>query len=180
MQAADWTPTERTVHYSVSGTSGPALYASIGQNGPEPSVGVRAIAYTDWDLRWRRDYQPDNGGCRLASALPFLTITYNLPKAASQLSGATARNWKTFYDGMVEHEHFHGILLIQMTNKIIDETVGLRADNDPGCQKIRQMVLERVKIAFKTYSQQSTEFDRVDMSQGGNVHRLILQLVNGG
>lgn len=178
--ATTWQPAETTRHYTITGSTGPALYASIGERGPEPSVGVRAIAYTSWDLKWRRDYQPRNGGCELASALPFLTITYTLPKPAERLTGATAENWKLFSDGMVEHEHFHGVLLRQMTDRIIADTVGLRTDNDLNCQKIRARVLEKVKTAFEDYSRQSAEFDRVEMSTGGHVHGLILQLVNGG
>lgn len=177
--AADWQPTETTKYYAISGTSGPSLYASIGDKGPEPSIGVRAIAYTSWDLKWRRNYQPRGDGCALVSALPFLSITYTLPKPSQNLSGLTARNWKVFSDGMVEHENFHGVLLRQMTDRIIADTVGLRTGNDAGCKAIRKQVLAKVKTAFENYSKQSSEFDRVDMSPGGHVHGLILQLVNG-
>lgn len=177
--AADWEAEERIVHYSVPGTSGAALYAAIGKSGPEPIPGRRAIAHTTWDLKWRRDYRPEGGGCRLASALPFLKITYTLPKPSSELSAATARSWQKFYDGMARHEEIHGELLRDMTDQIIADTVGLSTRNDPDCTKIRELVLERVAAAFKNYNKQSAAFDRVEMRGGGNVHQLIIDLISG-
>ena len=70
--------------YAVSGTSGPELYASIGERGPAASIG-RAIAHTNFKLTWTRDYQTRGSDCVLATARPKLTITYTLPKASQKL-----------------------------------------------------------------------------------------------
>ena len=60
--AAEWQPQEKVETYQVSGTSGRALYQSIGQRGPKIGVG-RAIAYTNFKLTWQRNYVPSAGGC---------------------------------------------------------------------------------------------------------------------
>lgn len=178
--ARDWQPTERTQTYAVAGTTPMALYRSIGARGPKTSVGTRAIAVTEWELLWRRDYQRRGDGCVVASALPFLTITYRLPKPAAQLGGETAARWRVFADGIRAHEEVHGVLLQAMTDTIIRETVGLTtAQDDANCNALRARVLDKVKAAFDGYQRDSRDFDRVEMAPGGNVQKLVLGLLNG-
>ncbi|MGI9356317.1 MAG: DUF922 domain-containing protein [Rhizobiaceae bacterium] len=183
-QAANFKTTERVKHYSVSGTTGPELYASIGQNGPRISGGRRTIALTDWDLKWRRDYRPQSGSggqsCRLRSAKPFFTLIYTLPKPTARLRGATARYWKIFYDGLAAHEKIHGAYASDMVATIIRTTVGLTVENDPRCRKIRAQVLTRVKAALTAYNERSRAFDRHEMAAGGVVERLVRLLLESG
>ena len=178
--AADWKATESEKHYAISGTNPIALYQSIGEKGPEPKGGKRTIAHTTWDLKWRRDYQRQEQGCILASALPFLKIIYTLPKPSSKLSGAANASWRTFYNGIKTHELQHGAMVRTMTQTIINETVGLTTkDDNKNCSKLRAKVLANVKSAFENYTSQSNAFDRDEMSNGGNVQQLVLGLVNG-
>lgn len=178
--AADWKATETEKHYAIKGTTPLALYKSIGENGPVIKGNRRTMAITTWDLKWRRDYQRKGNGCVLASALPFLKINYELPKPAQKLSGQTAARWEVFYDGIVTHEHQHGAMLRNMTQVIINETVGLTTEQDDGnCNKLRAKVLENVKASFDAYTRQSNAFDRDEMSNGGNVQQLVLGLVRG-
>ena len=179
-RAADWQATESTAHYTISGATPLNLYQSIGDKGPKTSTGTRAIALTNWDLKWRRDYQRRGKGCTLASALPFLSITYALPRPGTKLGGQTEQRWNTFYAGIKAHELQHGAMLKTMTQNIINQTVGLTTQTDDGnCTRLRADVLKNVKAAFDAYTRQSREFDRVEMSKGGNVHQLVLALVNG-
>jgi predicted secreted Zn-dependent protease len=177
-QAADWQPVELVKHYSITGAAGFDLYFSIGEKGPQIG-GARAIAQTSWDLKWRRDYQPDGSACVLKSAKPFLTVTTTLPKPAGRMSDPAARLWKTFIDGIAAHEKVHGTDIRAMVDSIIAETVGLTVQNDPHCTLIRAHVLKLVTEANEDYKAKSRAFDRVEMAKGGNVQRLILGLVNG-
>lgn len=178
--AADWKPSQQNVHYAISGKTPLALYQSIGEKGPKLKGNRRVIAHTTWDLKWRRDYQKQAQGCVLASALPFLKIIYTLPKPSSKLTGAVRTRWNAFYDGIVVHEHQHGVMIRQMTQTIIDETVGLTtSQDDKNCNKLRAKVLATVKTQFDNYTLQSRAFDRDEMSNGGNVQKLVLGLVNG-
>jgi predicted secreted Zn-dependent protease len=177
-QAADWQPRERVKHYPISGATAPELYAAIGESGP--LIGkVRTIALTEWELKWRRDYQPDGPACVLKSALPFLTITTTLPKPKSKLGDPAARLWKVFIDGIAAHEKVHAADIRAMTDRIIAATVGLTVENDPQCKLIRAEVLKIVKAANEAYKAKSRAFDRVEMAKGGNVQLLILGLING-
>lgn len=175
---AEWKPVEKVVTYPVSGKTGIELYRSIGENGPKIGIG-RVIAFTDFDLKWSRDYQKRDGGCVLASARPFLTITYRLPKAAGDMPPETRERWQAFLEGVEKHERVHGEIILDMVRKIEAFSVGLTVKDDPDCTKIRQVLTKRLGELSEEQRRRSREFDRVEMGKGGNVHRLILALVNG-
>lgn len=177
---ADWKPVERVETYRVSGRTGIDLYRSIGENGPNVGVG-RAIAYTDFKLLWSRDYRPQpDGSCKLVTARPSLTITYRLPKASGDLPPATQQAWKTFLEGITAHEKVHGDIIVDMVRQIEAVSVGLSAPADPECKKVREALQSRLGPLSQEQRRKSRDFDREEMRDGGNVHRLILALVNGG
>lgn len=169
-----------TKTYAISGSTGPELYASIGEKGPLLAGGRRVMAYTNWDLKWTRSYVPSGNACTLAAATPHLIITINLPKPAAPLSGAVAAHWKTFIAGIEAHEQVHAAAIRTMVETIIRETVGLTEDNDPQCKTIRKFVLAKVQAANEAYKADSRKFDSVEMATDGNVNALVLALVNGG
>lgn len=177
--AADWQANEVVKTYAITGTTGIGLYQSIGERGPKVGVG-RTIAYTTFDLKWSRKYEPqEDGSCRLVSAKPFLTITYTLPKPAAKLPVDMQARWKVFIDGMTRHEKVHGDHMKEMVERILAATVGFSVADDRKCQKIRKEIVKPLSEASLDQRRRSTEFDRVEMSNGGNVHQLILALVNG-
>ncbi len=178
--AADWKAVEKTETYAVTGTTGMALYASIGARGPLLGES-RAIAYTTFDLKWSRDYRPQpDGSCTLVSAKPWLTIIYRLPKPSGRLPAPLAANWQRFITGMTAHEKVHGDHMKEMVDRIIATTVGVTVPDDAGCRTIRQQLQTPLGQASLEQRARSNAFDREEMSPGGNVHRLILDLVNGG
>lgn len=177
-QAADWKPAEQIKTYAISGDTGGALYQSIGERGP--TAGVQAIAHTTFKLTWRRDYRPQpDGACVLATARPNLTIIYTWPKAPAKLPQAVAASWKTFISGVETHERVHGEHILDMVRKIEAFSTGLRAENDPNCQKVRVVLQQRLGELSNEQRQRGRDFDRDELSPGGRVHQLILALVNG-
>jgi predicted secreted Zn-dependent protease len=177
---ADWKPVEKDVPYAITGKTGPDLYASIGERGPKAGIG-RAIAFTDFKLTWTRDYQPQpDGACTLVSARPKLTVSYHLPKPSGKLAEPVATNWQTFIDGVRRHERVHGEMIVAMVKEIEAFSIGLSAPDDPNCKKIRTRLQERLAQISQQQRQKSRDFDKVELNDGGNVHQLILNLVNGG
>jgi len=173
-----WQAVEKKEPYKIQGSTGIELYRSIGEHGPKVGVG-RAVAYTTFDLKWSRKYVPQNGGCTLVSAKPHLTIIYKLPKPAKQLPPATQALWDSFIAGIEAHERVHGETILDMVRKIEAVSIGLTVDDDPDCKKIRTELTRKLKTLSEEQRARGREFDKVEMSQGGNVHRLILALVNG-
>lgn len=177
---AEWQAVEKVETYAISGKTGPELYASIGERGPKVGGGVRAIAHTDFKLTWQRDYQPRGDACTLVSARPRLIITYKLPKPSGTLPSAIQKNWDVFSAGVHKHEQVHGDHIKDMVRAIEAASIGLTVPNDPGCAKIRTELTKRLSELSLAQRQRSRDFDRVELSDGGNVHQLILDLVNGG
>ncbi|MBB6466863.1 putative secreted Zn-dependent protease [Aminobacter lissarensis] len=169
---------EQVKTYAIAGTSAPELYASIGERGPKAGIG-RAIAHTNFKLTWQRNYVPQGGTCTLVSAKPKLIITYTLPKPASRLPEGLKQRWDVFYEGVRRHELVHGQMIKDMVATIERTTIGLSVAGDPGCKKIRQEMIKPLSEASLAQRQQSSDFDRVELNDGGNVHRLILSFVNG-
>lgn len=179
-QALAFSPAEQVKTYAVSGRSGVELYRSIGENGPEIGGGRRTIAHTTFRLTWRRDYRPqEDGACVLASAVPRLIITYTLPKPRGGMPAPVAASWKRFADGIATHERVHGRHIIEMVKKIEAASTGLRAADDPECQKVRALLQRHLKRLSDEQRARGRAFDAKEMSRGGNVHALILGLVNG-
>ena len=50
---------------------------------------------------------------------------------------------------------------------------------DPKCLKIKAELKKRLSELFVAHQQRNRDFDRVEMGDGGNIHQLILRLVNG-
>lgn len=177
---ADGQVIERSETYAITGTSGGELYASIGKRGPLLGEGVRVIAHTNFKLTWSRNYQPKGSACTLVSARPKLIITYTLPRPAQKLPAALQKRWDVFIDGLQRHEKVHGDHIREMVRRIEDTTIGVSVENDPKCRKIREEIKKPLSEASLAQRQKSRDFDRIEMGEGGNIRRLVLDLVNGG
>ncbi|QKV17126.1 DUF922 domain-containing protein [Oricola thermophila] len=162
--------------YPVSGETGAALYAAIGGGGPLVG-GRRAIARTDFDLRWGRDYVRDGRDCVLAAARPFLTVTYTLPEPSGPLPPETAARWARFAAAIRSHEEVHGRYVEEMAREIYDATVGFRQENDPGCTAIREAIQAPLKAAYARYRERNAAFEASEMAPGGPIRRRVLELV---
>lgn len=176
---AQWRMAEQVKTYPISGTTGIELYSSIGEKGPKVGTHVRAIAHTDFKLTWSRNYVPQpDGACTLVSARPNLTITYVLPKPVTALPPALDTLWQAFIEGVRKHERVHAEQIKAMVAEIEKVSVGLSVPADPKCTKVRAELTSKLGEISRTRVKNSQDFDKVELSEGGNVHRLILNLVN--
>lgn len=175
---AEWVPVENVKTYPIQGTTGPELYASIGERGPKVGP-TRVIAHTNFKLTWSRKYEPQGTTCVLVSAKPKLIITYTLPTPAAKLPAPIRKDWETFIAGVHRHELVHGAMIKDMVKAIEAATVGMSAPNDPECRNIRIDLTNRLAGISQSQQQKSRDFDRTELSDGGNIQQLILALVNG-
>lgn len=178
-RAADWQPAERTETYAIAGDTGRALYDSIGEKGPEVA-GHRTIANTRFHLLWTRRYRPQaDGSCRLAVAIPHLTVTTTLPKAPGDLPPAVATSWAAFIAGIRAHERVHARAIVAMVGRIAEFSTGLTAPADPGCRKVRAKLQAYLGKTIAAHKTQSRTFDAEDWGEGGHMRALALALVGG-
>ena len=177
--AQDWQAVERVEPYAVQGATGMEIYQSIGERGPKLGV-ARVIAHTGFKLTWTRKYERRGNACVITVNKPKLIITYTLPKLKSKLSEPLKSRWDTFIAGVTAHEKVHGDFIKDMVKEIEAMSVGLTVENDPNCQKIRPQLQARLGELSDAQRARSRDFDQVEMSEGGNVHQLILNLVDPG
>lgn len=175
--AQDWQATERVEPYTVHGTTGLEIYQSIGERGPKLGI-ARVIAHTGFKLTWTRKYERQGDACVITVNKPKLIITYTLPKLKSKLSEPLKGRWDTFIAGVTAHEKIHGDFIKDMVKQIEAMSVGMTVENDPNCQKIRPQLQARLGELSDAQRARSRDFDKVELSDGGNVHQLILQLVD--
>lgn len=175
--AQDWQATERVEPYTVQGTTGLEIYQSIGERGPKLGI-ARVIAHTGFKLTWTRKYERQGDACVITVNKPKLIITYTLPKLKSKLSEPLKGRWDTFIAGVTAHEKIHGDFIKDMVKQIEAMSVGMTVENDPNCQKIRPQLQARLGELSDAQRARSRDFDKVELSDGGNVHQLILQLVD--
>ena len=157
--------------------TGYVLLLLFGRTGPvgqwlEASLGVSLV------FRWT--------GAALAAAvmaLPLMVRAMRLSIEAvdRRLVGAArtlgASRWQAFIDGIRAHEAVHAAMIHDLVRAIVSDTVGTRTENDPGCTKIRPLILQKVKAAYARHQARSRAFDRDEMGRGGNVEGLIRALV---
>jgi predicted secreted Zn-dependent protease len=176
--ATGWQPSEEVKAYAITGRTGMELYRSIGERGPQAGPG-RVIAHTTFKLTWTRKYEQQGNACTLTFAKPKLAIIYTLPKAPIDLPAATKASWDSFIAGVRTHERWHGETIIEMVKEIETLSNGFSVPDDPGCKKIRPELTVRLGELSNKQRQRGRDFDRVEMSEGGNIQQLILKLVNG-
>jgi predicted secreted Zn-dependent protease len=177
---AEWKPVEQEKTYAVSGSSGAEIYAAIGQRGPKVGgLALGAIAHTSFKLTWTRKYEPRDGGCMITVNKPKLIITYVLPRLTGKPPQSVRQEWAIFISGVRDHEKVHGRMIIDMVREIEAMSVGFSVPNDPNCKVIRQELTRRLAEISQNQRQKSRDFDAVELTEGGNIHQLILRLVNG-
>ena len=175
--AQDWQAVERVEPYDVTGSTGLDIYRSIGARGPKLGV-ARVIAHTGFKLTWTRKYERQGNACTITVNRPKLIITYTLPRLKTKLSGALKGRWDTFVAGVTAHEKVHGDFIRDMVREIEAASVGMTVENDPNCRKIRPQLQAKLGELSDAQRARSRAFDAVELTDGGNVHQLILQLVD--
>jgi predicted secreted Zn-dependent protease len=166
--------------YPIAGTTGRALYASIGERGPRIRKGASsAVAKTDFDLKWGRDYVRDGDACVLAAARPFLTVTYTLPEPVQKLPPETAARWKTFIAAIRAHEAVHGKVYRGDGAGNLRHDRRLQAGERSRLQaRSATRSRPRSRQAYARYKATRTPPSRkAEMANGGPIHRLILELI---
>src|SRR5690606_13977416 len=108
-----------------------------------------------------------------------LTVTYRLPRVKGSIGPDLRRSWDRFAAGIEAHERVHGEMIVEMVEQIEAYATGLTVADDPECKKIRPVLQERLGELSQEQRRRSRDFDRDEMSEGGNVHQLVLSLVNG-
>jgi predicted secreted Zn-dependent protease len=72
----------------------------------------------------------------------------------------------------------HGRMIREMIEQSRAKLTGIAFADDPDCTKVKREAHRLFEEATEAHKARSREFDRIEQSDGGNVHRLVLALVN--
>lgn len=99
---------EQEIRYRVTGSTPAELRASMLASGPEESGG-RFYAYTSWHVRWRYDYGPAGGVCRMEDVNVRYRSRIQLPRWDSprDADDEMVAAWREFVTALREHEYGH-------------------------------------------------------------------------
>lgn len=99
---------EREVHYPVSGTTAEELRQSMRVSGPTED-GRSWYGYATWHVRWRFEYAPEPGGCRIQEVDVSFRSRIRLPRwhPPADADEELVSSWRTFVAALREHEYGH-------------------------------------------------------------------------
>ena len=167
----------RTTHYEISGKTAEALVAAMDRKGPKHGFLTRAIAQTRYEVSWNLDFAEKDGNCRASKTGGELSITYVYPKVSGALDGALAARWNRFLSGVRKHEEVHGSIARQMIAAAEKAIARIKTTNDRGCSRIRREVTRKVNAVYAEYEARQVHFDKVEHRDGGNVDKLLVNLL---
>lgn len=178
---------ERTVYYSVSGSTGKQLAISIQKRGPKLSRSSRAIstshaiATTKTELKVRNIKPVVRGGrCKIASAEVRLKLTYTLPRwrGSRRASKEVRRNWERFVAEVKNHELEHGRISKQFAADIDREIKRASGRVSRKCKNFGDRSVRKFNSLKRRADRRHARFDRREGRRFAKVRRLQRALVN--
>lgn len=164
--------------YPVAGNTGEALLGAMDRNGPKQGFLARAIAQTRYSVDWKLHWLKSGEGCRLNTVEAKLSIGYRFPELKDNSSPAMARKWARFMKGVRAHEETHGRIARQMVAAAHKSVLKVAFADDPSCRKAQREVTRRVNATYAEYEARQNRFDAVEHAEGGNVDRLVNNLIS--
>lgn len=165
-----------TKTYAIAGNTGMTLLQSMNKRGPKHGFLSRAIAQTQYQIKWDVKTQARNGTCFLTRATPRMDMTYTYPQPSEKLPPDLRRRWNTFMAGVRKHEQQHGRYAIQMVNVAERSIRGVKTPNDPNCRKTGAYIKKRVAEIYEEYEAKQIVFDHREHRDHGNIHRMVTKL----
>lgn len=164
-------------YYNISGKTGTALLDAMDRKGPKHGFLTRAIAQTRYSVTWEIEWAQAGNTCKVRAANAGLDIKYMYPRVAGAMPAALQKRWNRFFAGVRTHEEVHGRIAREMVVAAEKRLLGFVMKNDRTCSKSRREMKRRVEEVYARYEAKQLAFDKVEHSDGGNVHGLVSALI---
>jgi predicted secreted Zn-dependent protease len=171
-------PFETIKHYEVRGVTLDGLRNEVFSRGPaDAKKRQRFAGWTDWEIRWRFEYEESPRSCRLQDVSTEAHVVYTLPlwvdraKASNTLQEA----WDRFSNALTEHEKGHGQIAYKLAKRIEDEMRTIPAQ--PTCAELERRINDLGSRMIDEDSEQEA-YDRVTghgETQGAAFPRTIVR-----
>lgn len=174
------TVSEKTIYYSVGGSTGKEIYGQIGRKGPKLS-GQRDHKVATTSMKF--DIRNVDGGirgarCVITKADVHVSIVYRIPKWTGRGSASVRKAWQAFEAHIWRHEKRHKDIAVEYANRLEKGLKGLSGDARRDCAGMEAAAkrLSEKSVAWHTRKQDG--FDSSWFGDGGKQfkHDRTLQL----
>lgn len=119
---------ERVIRYRVTGSTPAELRSSMLASGPEETGGAW-YGYTTWHVRWRFEYAPSGGLCRMEEVNVRFRSRIQLPRwdPPTDAEDHTVSAWRDFVAALREHEYGHRDIGARAARDILERLRSLSA-----------------------------------------------------
>ncbi len=168
----------KTDYYSVKGSTGSNLLSQMNKRGPKHGWWARSIAQTRYTTSWGASWRHRDGACRAFKAPVELSVTFVYPRLDGAVSATLKKRWNGFMTGVTKHEKYHGDLARKMVFAVEKEILSTNLKtSDTNCRGMKQLLGKRVDSVMNDYERRQKAFDRTEHRDGGNVDKLVLNLI---
>jgi predicted secreted Zn-dependent protease len=145
-------------HYTVRGSTGREISASLEENAPRRH-GHPAYGLTNWSLSWRFSLRRTAGACRPADPRVRAEIEIVLPRwrGEAEAGGVLAFEWGKFRRDVVEHEAEHRRLVLEAAREIMERIGRVRGLT---CDLARRRADRAAEEIVAEYERRHRRFDR--------------------
>lgn len=149
---------ERETRYRVSGSTPAELRTSMLASGPEESGG-RFYAYTSWHVRWRYDYAPAGGVCRMDQVDVRFRSRIQLPRwdPPGDADEELVATWRAFVAALREHEYGHRDIGARAARDILER---LRSMTVRRCENMSERANAEAHGILDLYRLREDRYDR--------------------
>lgn len=172
--AAKLVTTEKTRHFTVSGSNGKALLHSMVRAGKRSAFFSQRTAWTESEFVVTSQSRLGGGKCVVTDIVVKLNLTYNLPqwKTRNAASKAVVVAWERYLAELTKHEHTHGAIAKKSARSHDATMKNVLASGPKDCTSVRA----RVRSAFdKLQAQHRAEqmaFDARERRSSSKVYKL--------
>lgn len=146
----------KTEYYYVNGATPNAIRKDMNKK-----RSGKYDAYTNWHVTWRFNTKKNQQRlCEISEIDVSLKITFTLPKLKvdRQLNQEVKERWNNYYTALVDHEHQHQDIAVEMAQEIEDLLGSL--NQQPDCKNLRKTANDAAYKVLNTYKKKQSNFDK--------------------
>ena len=163
------TVSEKTIHYSLTGSVGKEIYAQIGRKGPKLS-GQRdhkvATTTMSFDIR-NVDGGIRGARCVITKVDVHVSIVYRIPKWTGRGSAAVRKAWQAFEAHIWRHERRHKDIAVEYANRLDRGIRGLTGDARKDCAGMEAAAKRLSDKSIAWHRRKQNAFDASWFGDGG-------------
>ncbi len=164
-----------TSYYSISGTDGKALNASMLSGGAKRISLSHAVAATETEIKFGEPrIAVRDGKCIVEDVDVYLEIHYTYPKWVNRgrASRLMRERWDSFLGELVRHEKNHGAIALAGAKALEQELLKMNGNVAIGCANFGAFASMRLQNVIRKTAIAQRNFDRREYAASSKISKL--------